>query len=98
MEKSLPVDDPMFKRIIKGKENSTLASLIHLMKELPAIEAVLGTHYEVKNKEGEVIYTITKRGLDFEQINILLEELEEYDKIQEKQMKKGKGLNKSKTR
>lgn len=98
MNNIFPTDDPMFKRITQGNKNSEIQGLIHLMKELPGIDAVLGTEYEIRDKNGDIIYTIKKRGLDYEQIKLLLEELPKYEKALEKNSNKGKGLNKSKSK
>lgn len=85
-----PSNHPIFKRINNKTSKGELLNLIHLMREFPAIEQVMGAEYEVRDRDGTLLFTITKRGLDFEQMQILLEEDAEYQKMLNKNSKKGK--------
>jgi hypothetical protein len=78
------MEHEIFKRVFKDKGSSDLTPIVYLMKELGCLDSVLGSEYSVFDKNGNKIYTIKKETLNMTQINVLLEELDNIVKLQNK--------------
>ena len=79
------------KQQVKGQaKGDIVTSLYYLIKELKCLPDILGREFEVDyDKEGKII-KIRQLPMSIPTLNILMMEMEEDLKRQEKQMKKGK--------
>ncbi len=59
------------------------------MKELGALPDIIGRDFEVKNKQGEIVYTIRQKPMKTSALMLLMKELKEHYKRENKQAKKG---------
>lgn len=83
----------LIKKVFKEEDKiipSDLTSIVTLMKELSLAGDVLGREFEVKDETGKVIYIITQKRLDLNQINTLIKELKLLADIEKEEIKKSK--------
>lgn len=62
-------------------------SVLHLMRELGCAELIFGADYEVKDKKGELLYTVKKKSISINSLNYLLKYLHALEK-KERQKKR----------
>jgi hypothetical protein len=74
-------------KLFKKLESSELTPLIFLGKELGLFGDIIGREFEVYSPNNELLYTVKQKGLNLDQINTILEELELLHKLQEQEMK-----------
>lgn len=59
----------------KKSESSGLTNLMELIREFGCFGDILGRDFEVKDKSGELVYTIRQKPMAIKQMNVLMKEL-----------------------
>jgi len=69
---------------IFGDRTSEITGLFYLAKELGCLGEIIGREFEVRDKSGKLIYEIKQRPMNIPQANLLMKELKEHNKREEK--------------
>ena len=59
----------------KKSEESGLTPIMELIRSLGCFGDIIGREFEVKDKGGDIVYTIRQKPLAIKQLNVLLDEL-----------------------
>jgi hypothetical protein len=63
-------------RILQKKsEESQLTGIMELIRELGCFGDILGREFEVKDRDGIVVYTVRQKPMAIKQLNVLLKEV-----------------------
>ncbi len=76
--------DQLKERILskEGKHQETeLTSLLFMVREFSCLGEIIGRDFEVKDKEGNLVYTIRQKPIAICQINTLLKEFDLLKKL-----------------
>lgn len=69
-------------RVLQKKQSqSGLTGILELIRELGCFGDIIGREFEVQDKKGEVVYTVTQKPMAIKQMNTLLEELHTLKKL-----------------
>lgn len=72
----MPQVNNLKERILKNKSQGTeLTNILELVREFGCLSDIIGRDFEIKDKKGEVVYTIRQKPISIKQMNTLLEEL-----------------------
>jgi len=78
----------------KGKKTE-LTDILDMVREFSCFGEMIGRDYEVRNKEGELLYTVRQKPMAVKQVNVLLKEFAVLKKLDNEReaakWSKGKG-------
>ncbi|MAG76423.1 MAG: hypothetical protein CL811_06635 [Colwelliaceae bacterium] len=82
------------KKVTDGNKGDTVSTIYYLIKELGCLPEVIGREYEVKYDSKGRISRIKQLPMSIPSLVILMKEMEEDYKRQEREMKKSRGKGK----
>jgi len=79
------------KKVLKKKtKQTTLTPIIKLIRDLGCFQSIIGSSYEVYDKEGEILYTIKQKPISIPQIYDLIKELSNLETVENESNKNPK--------